>query len=133
MRDGLIFSPTKTKTFGDETLINMFEHNKARGEKIANAIAFSPRNTSVSGPIYNLSYSDGASSTALQQAKCLVSDSKDGRTLIYDTETLPLNNPFGLPENGILTEYASGMAHVGDLDTDLHHYILVKQVHNQLF
>lgn len=118
MRDGLIFSPTKTKTFGDETLTNMFEHNKARGEKIANAIAFSPRNTSVSGPIYNLSYSDGASSTALQQASAWSRIQKDGRTLIYDTETLPLNNPFGLPENGILTEYASGMAHVGDLDTD---------------
>ena len=118
MRDGLIFSPKKTKTFGDETLTNMFEHNKARGEKIANAIAFSPRNTSVSGPIYNLSYSDGASSTALQQASAWSRIQKDSRTLIYDTETLPLNNPFGLPENGILTEYASGMAHVGDLDTD---------------
>ena len=118
MRDGLIFSPTKTKTFGDETLTNMFEHNKARGEKIANAIAFSPRNTSVSGPIYNLNYSDGASSTALQQANAWSRIQKDGKTLIYDTETLPLNNPFGLPENGILTEYASGMAHIGDLDTD---------------
>lgn len=118
MRDGLIFSPTKTKTFGEETLTNMFEHNKTRGEKIANAIAFSPRNTSISGPIYNLSYTDGASSTALQQASAWSRIKKDGKTLIYDTETLPLNNRFGLPEDGILTEYASGMAHIGNLDTD---------------
>lgn len=118
MRDGLIFSPKKEKTFGEETLTNMFEHNKTRGEKIANAIAFSPRNTSVSGPIYNLSYANGTSSTVLQQASAWSRIKKDGRTLIYDTETLPLNNKFGLPEDGILTEYASGMAHVGDLDTD---------------
>lgn len=118
MRDGLIFSPTKPKTFGEETLTNMFEHNKERGEKIANAIAFSPRNTSVSGPIYNLSYSDGASSTALQQASAWSRIQKDGVTLIYDTETLPLNNPYGLPENGILTEYASGMAYIDNLDTN---------------
>lgn len=118
MRDGLIFSPKKEKTFGEETLTNMFEHNKTRGEKIANAIAFSPRNTSVSGPIYNLSYANGASSTTLQQANAWSRIKKDGRTLIYDTETLPLNNKFGLPEDGILTEYASGIAHIGDLDTD---------------
>lgn len=118
MRDGLIFSPAKPKTFGEETLTNMFEHNKERGEKIANAIAFSPRNTSVSGPIYNLSYSDGASSTALQQASAWSRIQKDGVTLIYDTETLPLNNPYGLPENGILTEYASGMAYIDNLDTN---------------
>lgn len=118
MRDGLIFSPAKPKTFGEETLTNMFEHNKERGEKIANAIAFSPRNTSVSGPIYNLSYSDGASSTALQQASAWSRIQKDGVTLIYDTETLPLNNLYGLPENGILTEYASGMAYIDNLDTN---------------
>lgn len=118
MRDGLIFSPEKTKTYGEETLTNMYELNKTKGEEIAKAIAFGPRNTSVSGPIFNLDYNDGASSTALQQANAWSRINKTGRTLIYDTETLPLNSPYGLPENGILTEYASGMANVTGLDTD---------------
>lgn len=118
MRDGLIFSPKQPKTFGEETLKNMFELNKDRGEQIAKAVAFGPRNTSVSGPIFNLDYADGASSTALQQASAWSRINKTGKTLIYDTETLPLNSPYGLPETGILTEYASGMANVTGLNTD---------------
>ena len=118
MRDGLIFSPKQPKTFGEETLKNMFELNKDRGEQIAKAVAFGPRNTSVSGPIFNLDYADGTSSTALQQASAWSRINKTGKTLIYDTETLPLNSPYGLPETGILTEYASGMANVTGLNTD---------------
>lgn len=119
MRNGVVIKQGNPYSpFNKEDVVNMHSINKGKGKQIADAIAFGPRNQSVSGDLYKVEYHDGASSTAGQQSSAMERIKKTGQTLIYDTETLPMTNKYGLTETGILTEYASGVGTITDITSD---------------